>query len=108
MLPPILSSLKVSILHEVRQVQGFMQLLMKPRNGMPWTGDDKVALRMHLKRVAQTLPILGLFSLPGGSIFLPLLALFLDRRRRRNRKPIPGFSTQNQDNVAPVDDLNHT
>ena len=109
MLPPnILSSLKVAILREVHQIQGFMQLLMKPRNGMPWSAEDKLALHLHLKRVAQTLPILGLFSLPGGSLLLPLLALFLDRRRQRNRKTIPAAATHSHGNGAPARELNRT
>lgn len=72
------------LLH-VSCVQGLMQLLMKPRNGMPWTAEDKVALRSHLSRIAKALPAFGIFSLPGGMFLLPLLAFFLDRRRlRRN------------------------
>ena len=85
-----------------------MQLLMKPRNGMPWTAEDRIALRLHLKRLAQTLPILGLFSLPGGSFLLPLLALFLDRRKERNRRTIPAVASPTQDSGTPASNFNHT
>jgi hypothetical protein len=106
--PTVLASLKASIFREVRQAQGFMNLLMKPRNGMPWTTEDRSALHMHLRRLAQTLPILGLFSLPGGSVLLPLLALFLDRRKERNRKAFPVSPVQSREDGTPASNLNHT
>ncbi len=75
-------------LDEVSRFQDFMRLLMKPRNGQAWTTEDRAALRAHLKRAAQTLPILGLFSLPLGSLLLAALAFTLDRRRR-SRSALP-------------------
>jgi len=73
------------MLDEALHVQGFMQLLMKQRNGSPWSSEDKSALRLHLRHLAATLPLFGIFALPGGSMLLPLLALILDRRRQRRR-----------------------
>jgi hypothetical protein len=70
-------------LRDLYHIQGFMRLLMKPRNGMPWTTEDKAAIRLHLKSVAASLPMLAVFTLPGGMLLLPLLAWHLDRRKRR-------------------------
>jgi hypothetical protein len=36
-----------------------------------------------LKSVAASLPMLAVFTLPGGMLFLPLLAWHLDRRKRK-------------------------
>jgi hypothetical protein len=84
-LPLVLSELKVIILTEISHIQGFMQLLMKPRNGMPWSVEDRAAILGHLKHLARSLPVLVIFTLPGGSLLLPLLAWFLDRRKIRNQ-----------------------
>lgn len=85
-LPSFLRHLRALTLSEVQNIQGFMQLLMKPRNGLPWTPADKQSLLLHLRRMGRTLPFLALFTLPGGSLLLPLLAWFLDRRKRRQRE----------------------
>ena len=74
---------KVLVLQEAAHIQGFMRLLMKPRNGLPWSREDRTALRAHLKRLGLKLPALALFALPAGSLLLAALAFFLDRRRGR-------------------------
>src|SRR2546426_5258326 len=88
LLPPVLSELKAIILTEISHIQGFMQLLMKPRNGMPWSAEDRAAILLHLKHLARSLPVLVVFTLPGGSLLLPLLAWFLDRRKTRNQPAV--------------------
>ena len=72
-------------LQSVLSVQGLMQVLMKERNGEAWTPEDRAQIRQCLKSLAHLAPALALFSLPGGSLLLPLLAWFLDRRSGRNR-----------------------
>jgi hypothetical protein len=84
-LPAVLSELKAIILVEISHIQGFMQLLMKPRNGMPWSVEDRAAILGHLRHLARSLPVLLIFTLPGGSLLLPILAWFLDRRKIRNQ-----------------------
>ena len=74
---------KVLVLQEAAHIQGFMRLLMKPRNGLPWSREERTALRAHLKRLGLKLPALALFALPAGSLLLAALAFFLDRRRGR-------------------------
>jgi hypothetical protein len=78
-----LRSLRLALVDEASHVQGFMHLLMKPRNGMPRTAEEQAELRLHLKHIAHSLPVVGIFTLPGGTLLLPLLALILERRRRR-------------------------
>jgi len=88
LLPVLLSKFKAIILTEISHIQGFMQLLMKPRNGMPWSVEDRAAILVHLKHLAKSLPVLVIFTLPGGSLLLPLLAWFLDRRKNCNQPAV--------------------
>lgn len=77
--------LKQLWLQSVLGIQGLMQLLMKERNGERWTPEDRRLIRRHLRALGELVPFLALFALPGGSLLLPLLAWFLDRRRSKVR-----------------------
>ncbi len=69
---------------EVLTVKGLVQLLMKTRNtGQKWTGEEKKEIMRHMKNIAKIVPVVALFSLPGGTLILPILAEILDRRRAR-------------------------
>lgn len=75
---------KELILSEAREMQGFMDLLMKQRNtGSRWTKGEKVQLKRYIWRLASYVPVLFVFLLPGGLVLIPLLAEILDRRRHR-------------------------
>ena len=75
---------KAAIVREVLAVRGLMQLLMKRRNTrVAWTKDEKTEIKRYLKTLSRSLRILIVFSLPGGALLLPLLALVLDRRMGR-------------------------
>jgi hypothetical protein len=75
---------RIAALRQISEVKGLLTLLMRPRNtGRRWTADEKKQIVEHLKAVSKTLPMLVLFSLPGGSLFLPVFAFLLDRRRIR-------------------------
>jgi hypothetical protein len=75
---------KEAILMEVLSIRGLMQLLMKPRNtDEKWTKEERREMRRHLKNIAKIVPAIALFSLPGGSFLLPILAEVLDRRKTR-------------------------
>ncbi len=75
---------KQAILMEVLSIRGLMQLLMKVRNtDEKWTRVEKREIRIHLKNIAKIVPTVALFSLPGSSSFLPILAEALDRRKTR-------------------------
>lgn len=74
---------KKHLLAEMVQVKGLMPLLMKPRNRMNWTPEDKEELRLHLTRLSRLSPYLVVIVMPGGFAMLPALAWWLDRRRAR-------------------------
>jgi len=75
---------KEAILMEVLSISGLMKILMKTRNtDEKWTGEDKKEIKRHLKNIAKIVPAVAVFSLPGGSFLLPILAEVLDRRRTR-------------------------
>lgn len=70
---------------EIQQVSGLMPLLMKRRNRMRWSREDKQLLMLHLQRLSRMSPYLVVLAMPGGLLMLPALAWWLDRRRNRNR-----------------------
>ncbi len=70
------------IIAELVQVRGLMPLLMKPRNGQKWTAEDRRELVVHLRRISGLGPYVFLLVMPGGLAVLPVLAWWLDRRRR--------------------------
>ncbi len=70
---------------ELAKVQGLLPLLMKPRNGHPWTKEDRLALKTHLKRLTAVSPYVMALVLPAAPITLPLLAWWLDRRRAKRQ-----------------------
>lgn len=72
------------ILKEVLAVKGLMYLLMKNRNtGEKWTREEKTDIKNHLRNISKMIPIIIIFLLPGGSLYLPFLAAVLDRRKKR-------------------------
>ena len=71
------------LLSEMVQVKGLMPLLMKPRNKMEWSKEDRAELREHLQRLSKLSPYLVVIVMPGGFAMLPALAWWLDRRRQR-------------------------
>ena len=83
---------KKHLLSEILQVGGLMPLLMKPRNKLPWTSEDKAELRAHLRRLSGISPYLIVLAMPGSFLMLPVLAWWLDRRRNRLRTPGMGQS----------------
>jgi len=75
---------KEAILMEVLSIRGLMQLLMKNRNtDEKWTREEKKEVKRHLRNIAKIIPAIAIFSLPGGSFLLPILAEALARRKTR-------------------------
>jgi hypothetical protein len=73
---------KELMLSETKQFNGFMMLLMKQRNtGVKWTKTERGQLKDYLKRVSFYIPVLFIFLLPFGMLFIPILAEILDRRK---------------------------
>jgi hypothetical protein len=62
---------------------GLLQVLMKPRNGQPWTPEERAFLRAKMRDAARWTPAFLLLLLPGSVLLLPAYAWFLDRRRAR-------------------------
>ncbi len=75
---------KALLLDEAGKINGFMGLLMKPRNThKAWTKEERRLLRAHLIHLSYYVPVLFIFVLPFGSLLIPVLAEILDRRRSR-------------------------
>jgi len=81
---------KELIFNEAQHIQGFLQLLFKQRNtDNQWQKEEKQQLKNHLKRLSLYVPILLIFTLPGGFLLLPILAEILDRRKKRRIENTP-------------------
>jgi len=83
---------RVRLVSEFAQTKGLMPLLMKQRNGYRWTAEDKRMIRENIAALLHMGSYLILFAAPGGSIIMPILAWWLDRRRikRQNQPAAPG------------------
>lgn len=84
---------KAIFFQEAQNIQGFLYLLFKPINtDQKWTKEEKQLILKHLKRLSLYIPVLIIFTLPGGSLMLPILAEILDRRKTRR---LPNYSSPN-------------
>ena len=88
------------LLSEIVQVKGLMPLLMKPRNKQKWNAEDKAELRAHLQRLSHISPYIAVMILPGSIFLLPVLAWWLDRRRKGAPEQRNKF--QNAPGIAPA------
>lgn len=80
----LLSRNSALILQEASYVNGFIHLLMKPRDtGERLTKEETTRMKKDLKHLSMYVPALIIFLLPGGGLLLPLLAEILDRRKSR-------------------------
>lgn len=80
---------------ELSQVRGLIPLLMKRRNGGKWTLEDRMTLRRDLRALSNLSPYLVPLVMPGGILMLPLLAWWLDYRRKgRANKAEPVADTE--------------
>jgi len=79
------------LLSEFSKIRGLMPLLMKSRNGQRWSPAERDALRGQLRAIAYLSPYLLIMLLPGSFLAVPVLAWWLDRRRRNrsDRAPPP-------------------
>jgi hypothetical protein len=62
-------------------MQGLLPLLMKARNGVGWTRDEKIQLWHHIRQIASLSPYVIVLLAPGSMVLLPVVAWWLDRRR---------------------------
>jgi hypothetical protein len=70
-----------SVFTRLARVEGFVRVLMQPRNGQPWSAQDRAFLRSEMRALARWVPAFFIFLLPGGLFLLPIYAWLLDRRR---------------------------
>jgi hypothetical protein len=70
-----------SVFKRLARVEGFVRVLMQPRNGQPWSAADRAFLRGEMRALARWVPAFFIFLLPGGLFLLPAYAWLLDRRR---------------------------
>jgi hypothetical protein len=70
-----------SVFARLSRLEGFVRVLMKPRNGQPWSPQDRLLLRAEMRAAARWVPAFLVFLLPGGMLLLPVYAWALDRRR---------------------------
>lgn len=78
---PLTDPPRKHLLARVLHAPGLMPLLMKQRNGTPWTEPERRTLRNSLWGLRRAAPYLIALALPGGLLLLPALAWWLDRRR---------------------------
>lgn len=75
-------SQRLYIRDELSQVRGLIPILMKRRNGGQWTPEDRIILRRDLRALSNLSPYLVPLVMPGGILMLPILAWWLDYRRK--------------------------
>jgi hypothetical protein len=76
---------RVFIRTELTQISGLIPVLMKRRNGGQWSREDRAILQRDLQAVRNLSPYLIPIVMPGGILLLPLLAWWLDNRRKQRR-----------------------
>ncbi|HEX2544333.1 MAG TPA: hypothetical protein VHL79_05620 [Ramlibacter sp.] len=68
---------------ELAMMRGAWPLLMKQRRGGKWTPEDKQKLKLMVRSASSVSPYLFIWALPGSVLLLPLLAWYLDTRRKQ-------------------------
>ena len=75
---------------ELTQVRGLLPLLMKRRNGGKWSSEERATLLRDLRALSGLSPYLIPLLMPGGILMIPLVAYWMDRRRKtRNNSADP-------------------
>jgi hypothetical protein len=80
-LKEILLHYRETVLTEIHSVKALWTLLMKGRQ-RKWTRDELQNIKTHFVRLSKRVPVLIIFLLPGGLVFLPVLIEVLDRRKK--------------------------
>lgn len=73
---------RVYIRNELSQASGLIPILMKRRNGEKWSAEERAILLRDLRTLSNLSPYLIPLLMPGGILMLPLLAWWMDRRRK--------------------------
>ena len=75
-------SQRLYIRNELLQVKGLIPILMKRRNGGRWSPEERAILQRELRALSNLSPYLIPLIMPGGILMFPLLAWWLDCRRK--------------------------
>ena len=74
---------------ELVTIRGSWRLLLKQRRGGTLTGEEREELKRMLRAASSVSPYLFIWALPGSIFLLPLLAWYLDSRRKARRPRAP-------------------
>ncbi len=77
---------RMYIYSELSQARGLIPILMKRRNGGKWSKEERELLARDLRALSNLSPYLIPILMPGGILLLPLLAWWIDRRRKEREK----------------------
>lgn len=73
---------RLYIYNELSHARGLIPILMKRRNGEKWSGEERELLLRNLRALSNLSPYLVPILMPGGVLMLPLIAWWIDRRRK--------------------------
>ena len=73
---------RLYIRNELSQARGLIPILMKHRNGEQWSIEDRTILLRDLRTLSNLSPYLIPLLMPGGILMLPLIAWWMDQRRK--------------------------
>jgi len=73
---------RLYVYNELSQARGLIPILMKHRNGEQWSKEERELLLRDLRALSHLSPYLIVILMPGGVLILPLLAWWIDRRRK--------------------------
>ncbi len=73
----LVKSNKDKILKELNETKNMGSLMMKWKKGEKLSDEEKSAFQTQLFDILKTIPALGIFLLPGGTILLPVLSKIL-------------------------------
>ena len=76
---------RLHIHNELSHVRGLIPILMKRRNGEQWSKEERRILLRDLRALSNLSPYLIPLLMPGGVLMLPVLAWWMDRRRKRRK-----------------------
>jgi hypothetical protein len=70
---------------EIAHAKELFPLLMKQRNGGKWTAEERKLLKHSL---ASLSPYLVFLLMPGGFLLLPVVAWWMDHRRKKRTQDL--------------------
>jgi hypothetical protein len=73
---------RLYIRNELSQTRNLIPILMKHRNGEQWSIEDRTILLRDLRTLSNLSPYLIPLLMPGGILMLPLVAWWMDQRRK--------------------------